>query len=283
VVTRRQLLRAGVGPHWIDARLKAGRLRRAHRGVYLVGPVFPPLAKEMAAVLACGEGAALSHRAAATLWQLLPHPARDRAVDVTVPVRHAKGRRGIRVHRAGPIPPDETTILDGIPITAPARTLLDLAAVVPPGDLERAVAEAERRRLASRSRLAALLARYARRPGTRALRALVEMQERPAFIRSEAERRLLRLVRKARLPAPDVNAPLHGFEVDLLWRDAALVVEVDGYAFHSGRAAFEEDRRRDAELAARGLTVVRVTWRQLADQPEAVVVRIGQALARLGG
>jgi very-short-patch-repair endonuclease len=155
--------------------------------------------------------------------------------------------------------------------------------MVPPGDLERAVAEAERRRLASRSRLAALLARHTRRPGTRALRALVEAQERPAFTRSEAEQRLLRLVRKARLPAPDVNASLHGFEVDFLWRDAALVLEVDGYAFHSGRAAFEQDRRRDAELAARGLTVIRVTWRQLADEPEAVVVRIGQALARLGG
>jgi very-short-patch-repair endonuclease len=111
----------------------------------------------------------------------------------------------------------------------------------------------------------------------------VEAQERPAFTRSEAEQRLLRLVRKARLPAPDVNASLHGFEVDFLWRDAALVLEVDGYAFHSGRAAFEQDRRRDAELAARGLTVIRVTWRQLADEPEAVVVRIGQALARLGG
>ena len=177
----------------------------------------------------------------------------------------------------------ETTRFQGIPVTTPARTLLDLAGVAPSRDLERALAEAERRHLASRSGLAALLGRYTRRPGVRVLSALVEAHERPAFTRSEAEDRLLRLLRKAKLPASDVNVRLEGFEVDFLWRDAGLVVEVDGYAFHSDRAAFEDDRRRDAKLAARGLTVIRVTWRQLADEPEAVVVRIGQALARLGG
>jgi very-short-patch-repair endonuclease len=172
--------------------------------------------------------------------------------------------------------------LDGVPITTPARTLLDLAAVAHPRHLEQAVAEAERRRLASRRGLAALLARYPGRPGSRAVRALLEADARPALTRSEAERRFLVLIRSAGLPAPDVNVRVGDVEVDFLWREAGLVTEVDGYAFHSDRAAFENDRRRDAELAARGLTVIRVTWRQLVDEPEAVVVRIGQALARLG-
>lgn len=251
-----------------------------HRGVYLVGPVIPPLAQEMGAVLAWGDGVVLSHGSAAGLWQLLPHPARDRAVDVTVPVRHAKGRSGIRVHTARGLPPDERTNLKGLPITSPARTLLDLASDATPRDLEQAVAEAERRHLASRSGLAALLARYPARPGTRALRALIEAHERPALTRSEAEERLLALLRRAELPAPDVNVRLDPYEVDFLWREAGLAVEVDGFAFHADRARFEEDRRRDADLAARGLQVIRVTWRQIVNQPEATLVRIAQALAR---
>ena len=250
-----------------------------YRGVYLVGPVAPPLAREMASVLAGGEGAVLSHRSAGALWQLLPHPAHDRAVDVTVPIRHSKGRSGIRVHTVERLGGDERTRFKGIPITTPARTLLDLAAELHPRALEQAASEADRRHLTTRSGLAALLARHPGRPGSRALRALVETHERPALTRSEAEERLLRLLRKGQLAAPDVNARLGPYEVDFLWRDAGLVVEVDGFAFHSGRARFEQDRRRDADLAARGVTVIRVTWRQLVDQPEAVLVRIGQALA----
>jgi very-short-patch-repair endonuclease len=178
---------------------------------------------------------------------------------------------------------EERTNLSGIPVTSPSRTLLDLASVAPSRELEQAIAEAERRHLASRTKLAALLARYPRRPGTRALRALVEVDQRPALTRSQAEERLLRLIRLARLPAPDVNARVGRYEVDFLWREAGLVVEVDGFAFHSDRAAFEADRRRDAELAARGLTVIRVTWRQIVEEREAVLVSLGQALARRGG
>ena len=174
----------------------------------------------------------------------------------------------------------ETTRLSGIPITTPARTLLDLASEATSRELEQAVAEAERRHLASRGGLVALLARYPRRPGTRALRFLVETHQRPALIRSEAEERLLALIGKAQLPAPDVNARVGPYEVDFLWREARLIVEVDGFAFHGDRAAFEADRRRDAELAARGFHVIRVTWRQIEAEPEAVLVRVGQALVR---
>ena len=152
-----------------------------------------------------------------------------------------------------------------------------------PRELERAVADAQRRRLTTRGALVSVLARYPGRAGTRALRALLETRGAPALTRSEAEERLLTLTRKGQLPAPDVNVRVGPYEVDFLWREARLVVEVDGFAFHRDRDAFEADRRRDAELAARGFNVIRVTWRRLIDEPEAVLVRIGQALARLPG
>jgi very-short-patch-repair endonuclease len=127
--------------------------------------------------------------------------------------------------------------------------------------------------------LSAALDRSARRPGAPALRTLLQRHEGPALTRSAAEVRMLALVRAAQLPPPEPNASVGRFEVDLLWRDHGLVVEVDGYAFHRGRAAFERDRARDAQLAAAGLRVVRVTWRQLIDEPEAVVARVAGALS----
>jgi very-short-patch-repair endonuclease len=202
-------------------------------------------------------------------------------VHVCTPAERARGRPGIRVHRA-PLRQDETSRVNGIPATTPPRTLLDLAAELPRPELEQAIAAAERRHLASRSKLAALLARYPGRRGTRTLRALVESPRRFDLTRSKAEKRLLHLLRAAKLPVPDANVQLEGYEVDFLWRDAGLVVEVDGFAFHSDRGAFEADRLRDAELVARGLTVIRVTWRQMAEEPEAVVARLARALTRLG-
>jgi very-short-patch-repair endonuclease/predicted transcriptional regulator of viral defense system len=282
VVTRGQLLQAGLSADAIDNRVKTKWLRLMHRGVYAVGPVAAPDAMEMAAVLACGEGAVLSCMSAARLWHLVPYPAHDRAIDVTVPAGRDRRRPGIRVHRVCSLERDEVTELKGIPVTIPARTLLDLATAATPRELERAAAEAERRQLASRSKLLALIARYPRRPGTRALRVLLERQGRPALTRSEAEERFMALARRGRLPAPDVNVLLGSYEVDFLWREERLVVEVDGFAFHGSRAKFEGDRRRDAELAAQGLQVIRVTWRQIVDEPEAMLVRIAQALARAG-
>lgn len=282
-VTRAQLKSLGLGGDAIDYRLRTGHLRLMFRGVYLVGPIAPPGAREMAAVLACGGGAVLSHFSAATRWKLLRFPARDAAVDITLPRRRLHQRAGIRLHYVLSAPADELTRVDGIPITSPARTLLDVAAALPPAELEQSMAQAERRHLTSRTRLATLLARYPARRGTRALRSLLEAPERPALTRSEAERRFLALIRRARLPAPATNASIGQREVDFLWRRARLVVEVDGFAFHSDRAAFEADRLRDAELVARGLTVIRITWRQIADEPEALLVRLAGALARRGG
>lgn len=278
VVSRRQLLEAGIGPDVVDRRLQVKRLTLLHRGVYLVGPLMPPHAHLMAAVLACGVSAAVSHQSAAALWNLIP-VRRLKAVDVIVPRGRRHRRSGIRVRRLTLLP-DEVTELHGIPVTTAARTVCDLAATGCGRELERALADALGRRLTSRSQLDAMLARQGRRPGMGRLKALLTCGEQPARTRSEAEESFLALVRKAQLPHPRVNGRVCGYELDFFWPKQRFAVEVDGYEFHSSRRSFERDRRRDGELAAVGVRVVRVTWRQIVREPEALLVRLAQALAR---
>lgn len=279
VVGRRQLMDAGIGAKLIDIRVTARWLRPMHRGVYAVGPVQSDEAPEMAAVLACGERAALSHASAGVLWRALPQVA-QRPVEVTVVSCYSPRRPGIRVHKTAARERDEVTSVRRIVVTTPARTLVDLASQLSLRELEQALAQAERRNLLTPGKLLALLDRYPRRSGTGALRTLLPGPGQPAFARSEAEERFLALIRRAELSAPEVNVALHGYELDLLWREAGLVVEIDGFAHHGDRQAFEADRRRDAELAACGLQVIRVTWRQIVDEPEATLTRVAQALAR---
>lgn len=279
VVSRRQLLAGGATRWAIEWRIASGRLHVVHRGVYRVGHRAPgKRAREMAAVLACGPGAVVSHRTAGRMWELLAGGEPD-VIDVTVRRSRAPNRPGIRTRRTEALDDGDISLLDRIPITSPARTLLDLAAVLRPHMLERVLAEAQVRRLVDRRSIAAQLDRNPRRPGTRALRALVELERGPALTRSEAERRMLRLLRAAELPQPVVNARVGRYEVDFLWREQRVVLEVDGYAYHSNRRAFERDRERDAALAARGYTVLRVTWRQLVEAPHAAVARLAAALA----
>lgn len=278
VAARRQLLEAGVTPDAIDRRVKLERLRPVHRGVYLVGPVMPPNAREMAAVLACGSSAVLSHGSAAVLWGLLPRVNRTAPAEVID--RDGDHRKpGLRVYHIRTLRNDEVTRLDGIPITTPTRTLYDLAGRTRPRVLERALAEGFARRLTNAAQLRKVLTRHSGGAGTPALRALLE-QGSPALTRSEAEERFLALVREAQLESPEVNVRVDGYEVDFYWREQRLVVEIDGRAFHASPGAFEGDRRRDAALTAAGLRVVRVTWRQLVNEPSAVLVRLAQALAR---
>jgi very-short-patch-repair endonuclease len=280
VVSRTQLLAAGIDGSAIDRRLRAGRLHAVHRGIYLVGhTVMVQGAREVAALLACGRGAVVSHLSAANLLKLLPYPANTRPVEITLPGRQIARRPGIRVHRVKALGEQDVRAVDGIPVTSPARTLLDLAVVVSTSELERALAEAQVRRLVRRGDLRDQLERNPGRSGVRALRRAVEVPGGPAATRSEAERRLLRLVRAAELPVPRVNARLRGHEVDFLWTEQRLVAEVDGYAYHANRRAFERDRERDARLAAAGYAVLRLTWRQLVSEPEAVVARLATALA----
>ncbi len=279
LVTRRQLEAIGLGRGAIGHRLAQDRLHALHRGVYLVGhPVPPPLARELAAVLACGPAAVISHRSAAGLWRLSPAP--DDQVDITVVGRARTRRASLRIHRARRLDPQDVTKRRQLPITAVPRTLLDLAEVVGDRELERALDEAQTQRLASRDQLLAMLRRTPGRRGAAPLGALLDREGGPALTRSQAEERLLALVRNARLPSPEVNVRVGGHEVDFLWRSEGLVVEVDGFRFHSTRAAFERDRLRDAELLLIGFHVIRVTWRQLLQEPEAVVARIAQALVQ---
>ena len=276
LAARTQLIAVGLTARAVDRRLVRATLHREHRGVYRVGHRAPlPFAREMAAVLAAGRRAAVSCRSAGHLWALLP-PTED-PVDLTCPMR--RSRPGLKLHYV-PLERSEVTRCRGIPVTNPVRTILDLAALLRPEELERVVAEAERRRLVTLPALEAALARRPLRHGARALRTLLERETRPAFTRSEAERRLLALIRSAGLPAPDHNVTVTGSERDLVWFEQGLVVETDGWAHHGGRAAFEADRARDAALLARGLRTMRVTWRQLADRPHEVVARLAQALAR---
>jgi very-short-patch-repair endonuclease len=277
VVSRAQLLAAGIGPGAIETRLRSHRLHPLHRGVYAVGhTALAPLAREMAALLACGPGAVLSHRTAAWIWRILE--VAGELIEVTVP--HSSRRRpGLIVHRSQSLRPDQTRVRCGIPVTAPARTLLDLAETVSARELERAFDEAITRRLTTAAALAAAVQQGNGHRGVRALRELLARSGEPTLTRSEAEERFLALTREAGLPAPRVNVYVGSHLVDFVWHDCRLVVEVDGYRFHSSPTAFERDRRRDADLTAAGFRVLRITWRQLVNQPMAVIARLAQALA----
>ncbi len=276
-LTYRQLLEAGVSPAGVARRLASGRLRRLHHGVYLAA--LNPLARtrEMAAVLASGPAAVLSDfSAAAVLGFGSRSVSADEPVDVTAPTdRH---QPGIRLHRRKLLRA-EWTLAQGIPITTPARTLLDLATVLKAGALEAALARAERAGLTTREALSALLERKRGRRGAPALRAVLEAPGGPALTRSAAEAAFLMLVRNARLPLPESNVAVGPYEIDFLWRAAGLGVEVDGFRYHSSRSSFEGDRRRDAQLMAAGIVVLRLTWRQIKQEPFATVAQLAQALA----
>ena len=223
----------------------------------------------MAAVLACGDGAVLSHRSAGLAWGLLE--SAGGRIDVTVPgAGGRRGHEGVRVHRVpGLLEAEKTVTLDVLPITAPERTIADIASVVPLSVLQRAVERAEELRLVDHDRLRALT--ETRRPGVRALRAALAMPL--TMTRSELERRFLALCRAHAVPAPRGNHPLGEHRVDFLWPEHRLVVETDGGEHHHTRAAFEGDRRRDADLALLGYRVVRFTHRRVRDEP-AEVARI---------
>jgi len=280
VVARRQLLANGVTAPTLRSRVRSGRLCPIHRGVYQVGPVAGRYAREMAAVLACGPGVVVSHRSAGSLWAMLPPADATTPVELTINSRRPFRRPGIVVHRTLSLEADDITHLEGVPITSPARTLLDLAAVLSFRELEQALARAERAEQVNRTDMSKVVERNRGRPGANALRALLAGEAAPAMARSEAEERLLQLIRKAQLPPPETNVRVHGFEVDFLWRAQGVAVEVDGFAYHRSPASFEGDRRRDAHLAAQGIHVMRVTWRQLTNEPEAVLVRLAQTLVR---
>jgi very-short-patch-repair endonuclease len=232
----------------------------------------------MAAVLACGPDAALSHRSAAALWGLAQ--ASGARVDVTTPRRSGSLRPGIRLHRVRKMHPQDLAVRDGIPVTSVARTLLDLAEIVDPGGLGRMLEEAERRRLLDLRAVEQACARGHGRRGLKPLLAHLRTLRPAPEKRSDLERRFLALCRELALPPPDVNARVQGFEVDAVWSHRRVVVELDGYAFHHTRGAFERDRARDATLQLAGYRVLRLTARRLAEEPETVAETVRGLLAQ---
>ncbi|MEA2192827.1 MAG: hypothetical protein QOI73_2948 [Solirubrobacteraceae bacterium] len=278
LITWDQLRELGLGRGAIEHRVKRGLLQRLHVGVYRWGtPTCSPWMSARAAALACGAGTVVTHHATLGLFELRPHPVGP--VDVTVIGRRVR-RAGIRVHTAAALHRDDVCELRGILVSSPARALLEVACELSPRDLAEAVEQAQVRRLARKSEIAAAIARAEGRRGVPALRALVDE---PAFTRSRAERLLVRLLRAARLPEPAFNAHVAEFEVDALWRRERVVLEFDSYEFHATRAAFERDRRRTATLTRRRYIVLRTTWRELTREPHALVARTAEALARSDG
>ena len=263
VVTRTQLSELGVGRGAIKYRLDEGRLCPIHRGVYTVGHrLLTRNGRWMAAVLACGTGAVLSHRAAAALWGIRG----GTTIEVTVP-RGRRGPRGIKLHWTD-LPDDETTTHHRIPTTTVPRTLLDLSAVVTRDELRSATRQAEQLALRDPLWLGDLIERYPRRPGLPTVRAVVQEAQRGLTrIKSELEERFQAFLINAGIPLPKTNIRIEGMEVDCVWPEQRLIVELDGHASHAPAHAFEADRARDRRLEAAGWRVIRVTWRQLHETP----------------
>ena len=255
VVSTRQLLAAGLGRHAISDRVKQGRLHKVHRGVYAVG--HRGLSQEgrfMAAVLACGEGAVLSHGSAAVLWGFLKPLRGD--VHVTSPSTSGKlSRRGIVLHRSPSL--REKGMVgsrERIPVTSPRRTIEDLPPVLP-----------------------AYLVRKARRQAEFLGYELGLPSDRS---RSDLERDFLRFLAKHGFPEPEANVRVGPWTVDFLWRAQRLVVETDFFDYHRGSVAFEEDRQRELDLRRRGYVVRRYTGAQVRDHPALVVADLGEVLRR---
>ncbi|MDQ3647891.1 MAG: endonuclease domain-containing protein [Actinomycetota bacterium] len=275
-----QLGAAGVGEGARKHRLQAGRLRRVHRGVYALGPLDLSLrGRWMAAVLACGEGAALSHASAAALWGIRPPGVRW--IEVTVPGRaRRRGRPGILVHRAA-LAASEVISRERIPVTTVARTLVDLAGDVSRRELERAFDEAERMGLLDLDALEATrLASPGRRGAANLRKVMASHRPGSTLTRSPLEEAFLALCATHGLPRPEANLRVGCDTVDFLWRDARLIVETDGAGSHRTRYAFEEDRARDVRLTVAGYRVLRFTYRHVNEEPAAVVAAVRALLYR---
>jgi very-short-patch-repair endonuclease len=281
VVSRAQLLSAGVSAKVIEVRVRRESLISLHRGVYAVG--HRQLRREgywLAAVLAVGRGAALSHRQAAGLHGF--RPSNGSTIDVTTK-RDRGGLAGIWVHRTRALEDEDVTEIDGIPVTTASRTLVDLAGMVAEDHLARALREADRLQILDVRGIERVLARTAHRTGKGHQR-MREALARYATIahadtRSTLEDDFLRLVHRADLPPPQTNVPLCGLKVDALWANERVVVELDGLAYHLNRHSFQEDRERDRKLTLAGYRVLRYTWKDLTRDARRTISELRGLLA----
>lgn len=283
VLTRRELLDLGLTPAAIRHRVRTGRLHPIHRGVYAVGR--PHLTREgrwRAAVLACGEEAALSHTAAGAFWSIIERG--DERPHVVVPASGGRHQQpGMTVHRSQTLAPSDVLIRNAVPVTTLQRTLIDLARV---STREQLKAAARRAEIVHRIDLAALHDRAAAHPtdvGCGRLARLLVRYVPAGLAESELEACFLELCDRYRLPRPDQQRRLAGAKRDFAWLDAALTVEVDGRATHDTDIAFLDDRVRDRALKATGVEVLRFTWSEVVHDAATVAREIREALRRGAG
>jgi very-short-patch-repair endonuclease len=259
-VTRRQLTDLGMSEQGIRTRLGTGRLIPVYAGVYAVGHLpNTPLAHAAAAVLACGPGTLLSHGSGAALWAFRkrwPTP-----IEVTATSAHR--RAGIKTHRSATLTKADVTRHLGIPVTSPARTLLDVAATLTDKALTRAVNEALLSNYLHESDLRALIERCRTHPQATRIEAVIAEDRSRSWLEDEFRPWL----RRFKLPEPRFNVLVNGREVDVYFPHERLIVELDGYEVHRGRAAFEDDRDRDADMLVNGMPTVRITRRRIRSAP----------------
>ena len=279
VVSRWQLDHAGLGPNAIARRVRIGWLHRMHRGVFAVG--HPPLTREarwMGAVLACGDGAGISHACATALWEVRPY--NGVWIDITVPSRAGRARRDrIRLHRSSIFSADDVTTHRGIPVTTIARTLLDVAATFTGPALARTIEQTEIRRLFDLAAVEQTIARHPNHRGVTPLRRALALYRDDEFTRSELEKAFLALCDAHGIPRPLVNHIVEGKEVDFFWPDQRVIVETDGRETHFTIAAYEGDRARDAYLLTLGYRVLRFTELQVGLDGVTVAERLAAVLA----
>jgi very-short-patch-repair endonuclease len=282
LVTGRQLTAVGLSRGAIRHRIASGRLHRVHASVFAVGHTALTVhGRLLAAVMACGPEGLLSHTHAAHLWDAMPPWIEIdlSAINVTVPAESRRGRRpGIAVHRAQ-LGDGERADHHGIPVTSPGRTLLDLGSVTSLWLLERALNQVVADGIATPAEVRRTADRYPRRPGTRALRTVLDAAERyDGVTRSALEERFLDVVRRSGLPAPVVNARIGLLTVDAVWRSERVAVELDGYRWHRTRGRVESDRARETKLRGAGFTVLRYSARQVFDEPLVVLTDLVSVL-----
>jgi very-short-patch-repair endonuclease len=260
-----------------ERRVRAGLWRRLYPGVYAAG--HAPLSRTapwLAAVLACGPEAVLSHHAAAALWQLRGAPTG--AIDVTAPGK--RRHPGVRSHTSRSLSPADRTVIDAIPVTSLERTLLDLAPLVSDQRLRTLLEAAQRRDLVDLNRFRALESRSSGHRGLPKLkRALAALNDEAPWTQSQLERRFLELIRAAGLPEPQCNVIVAGVLVDFFWPEQRLVAEVDSYTFHKTRQSFEDDRREDLTLQLAGFRTARPTYRRIRHEPDRLIADLRGLLA----
>lgn len=264
VVTRSQLRDVGLSNSQISRAIAGSRLIPIHRATYAVGHAqLRPEGRWTAAVLASGVGAALGYRSAAQHWNL--RPSSTAAIEVVVPRDTTPQHRDVIVHRHPRMQPDEATVHVGIRTTTVARTLVDLAAVLPAHALRRAVGQADVLRLFDLHAVRTILARHPGHPGRAALERVLDAWTDPATVRSPQEAAFPDLCARFGFPRPVMNAEVLGMEIDAVFFDQRVAVELQSYAFHSGAIQWENDHEKRARLVAAGWTVLAYSWRQQRD------------------